>query len=79
MNENQDMAYQCLLQEVRLSPRSRFVAKFICLLKDQMRILDWLWRGKESHALLCGQLHYARRSVGVGMAVETIATWEPGA
>ena len=76
MNENRDMAYQCLLREVRLSPRSYFAAKFICLPKDQMRILDWLWRWKESHALFCGQLHYTRRSIGVGMAVEAIATWD---
>lgn len=40
-----------------------------------MRIPDWLWRGKKPHALLCGQLHYAWRSIGVNMAVEAIATW----
>jgi len=68
------MGYQCLLRKSRLSPRS-LVDKPVCLPKDQMRILDGFWRGKESHTLLCGQFHYTRSTIGVGMAVEAISTW----
>jgi hypothetical protein len=33
------------------------------------------WGGNESHALPCGQFHYTRTSIGVGVTVETIAAW----
>lgn len=43
--------------------------------KAQVRILDWHWRGNESHALPCGHPHYIRSTIGVGVTVETIATY----
>ena len=76
MNENCDMGYQCLLRGSRLSPRSHFMTNFVYLLPEKMRILDWCWRGMKSHPLLCGELHYTRRPIGLDMAVEAIATWD---
>lgn len=43
---------------------------------DRIRILAWFWRGKESHTLLRGQLHHTRSTIGVGMAIEAIPTWD---
>ena len=54
------------------------MAKVMYLLttvENPMRVLDWIWRGKESHALLCGQFHFTRSTIGVDMTIEAIATW----
>lgn len=44
--------------------------------KDRIKILARFWRGTESHTFLRGQLHHTRSTIGVGMTVEAISTWD---